>query len=120
MNTHIISIIVKREYLNRVKKRSFLIVTFVVPVLFAAICVLPSLIMVAAKEEAKTIAVVDASGIVLPYLNDTERSVYADYTAFSPDTVKARLKELEVDALLSISPLNEEKTLTFQEKYHNY
>ena len=119
MNTHIISIIVKREYLNRVKKRSFLIVTFVVPVLFAAICVLPSLIMVAAKEEAKTIAVVDASGIVLPYLNDTERSVYADYTAFSPDTVKARLKEFEVDALLSISPLNEEKTLTaelFSEK----
>lgn len=119
MNTHIVSIIIKREYLNRVKKKSFLIVTFVVPVLFAAICVLPSLIMYAAKEEAKTVAVVDASGIVLPYLNDTESAVYADYSAFSPDTVKAKLGELGVDALLSISALNEEKTLTaelFSEK----
>ena len=119
MNTHIVSIIIKREYLNRVKKKSFLIVTFVVPVLFAAICVLPSLIMYAAKEEAKTVAVVDASGIVLPYLNDTESAVYADYSAFSPDTVKAKLKELEVDALLNISALNEEKTLSaelFSEK----
>lgn len=119
MNTHIVSIIIKREYLNRVKKKSFLIVTFVVPVLFAAICVLPSLIMYAAKEEAKTVAVVDASGIVLPYLNDTESAVYADYSAFSPDTVKAKLKELEVDALLNISAINEEKTLTaelFSEK----
>lgn len=119
MNTHIVSIIIKREYLNRVKKKSFLIVTFVVPVLFAAICVLPSLIMYAAKEEAKTVAVVDASGIVLPYLNDMESAVYADYSAFSPDTVKAKLKELEVDALLNISALNEEKTLSaelFSEK----
>ena len=119
MNTHIVSIIIKREYLNRVKKKSFLIVTFVVPVLFAAICVLPSLIMYAAKEEAKTVAVVDASGIVLPYLNDTESAVYADYSAFSPDTVKAKLRELEVDALLNISALNEEKTLSaelFSEK----
>ena len=119
MNTHIVSIIIKREYLNRVKKKSFLIVTFIVPILFAAICVIPSVIMYAAKEEAKTVAVVDASGIVLPYLNDTESAVYADYSAFSPDTVKAKLKELEVDALLNISALNEEKTLSaelFSEK----
>ena len=119
MNTHIVSIIIKREYLNRVKKKSFLIVTFIVPILFAAICVVPSVIMYAAKEEAKTVAVVDASGIVLPYLNDTESAVYTDYSAFSADTVKAKLKELEVDALLNISALNEEKTLSaelFSEK----
>ena len=44
MNSRIIGIIVRREYLNRVKKKSFLVTTFLVPVLFAAMCLLPSLI----------------------------------------------------------------------------
>ena len=72
MNLHIVNIIIKREYLTRVKKKSFIITTFLVPILFAAICVLPSLIMVLAKEESKKVAVVDESGIVLPFLVDCE------------------------------------------------
>ena len=37
-----IKTIISREYLFRVKKKSFLLTTFLVPVLFAAICVLPA------------------------------------------------------------------------------
>ena len=48
-----IRIIISREYLTRVKKKSFLLTTFLVPVLFAAVCVLPSVIMMLAKEEQK-------------------------------------------------------------------
>ena len=71
MNLHIVNIIIKREYLTRVKKKSFIITTFLVPVLFAALCTLPSVIMLMAKEEAKKIAVVDQSGIVAGLLEDT-------------------------------------------------
>lgn len=53
MNLHIVNIIIKREYLTRVKKKSFIITTFLVPILFAAICVLPSLIMVLARKSPK-------------------------------------------------------------------
>ena len=53
MNLHIVNIIIKREYLTRVKKKSFLITTFLVPILFAVLCTLPSIIMVMAKEESK-------------------------------------------------------------------
>lgn len=37
MNLHIVNIIIKREYLTRVKKKSFIITTFLVPILFAAL-----------------------------------------------------------------------------------
>ena len=65
MNLRTINIIIRREYLNKVKKKSFLIITFLVPILFVALCILPTLIMMGTKESAKDIAVVDKSGIVL-------------------------------------------------------
>jgi ABC-2 type transport system permease protein len=85
MNLRTINIIIRREYLNKVKKKSFLIITFLVPILFVALCILPTLIMMGAKESAKDIAVVDKSGIVLPFLQDTETIHYMDFSMISVD-----------------------------------
>ena len=113
MNLHKLGIIIGREYLNKVKKKSFLIITFVAPVIFAAMCVLPSLIMMGAKEEAKKVAVVDHSGIVLPTLQDTEVITYTDFTGEDPDSLKTRLSEIGMDVVLDISPLDSvQRTLT--------
>ena len=120
MNLRTINIIIRREYLNKVKKKSFLIITFLVPSLFVALCILPTLIMMGAKESAKDIAVVDKSGIVLPFLQDTETIHYMDFSMISVDSVKNYIKDFGVDAVLSISELDEEnKTVsaeTFSEK----
>ena len=120
MNLRTINIIIRREYLNKVKKKSFLIITFLVPILFVALCILPTLIMMGAKESAKDIAVVDKSGIVLPFLQDTETIHYMDFSMISVDSVKNYIKDFGVDAVLSISELDEEnKTVsaeTFSEK----
>ncbi len=108
-----ISTIISREYLTRVKKKSFLITTFLVPVLFAAMCILPSLIMFFAKDTGKQIAVVDQSGIVMPYLADTESVDYTDYSTEPVDSMKNRFEELGLDALVVISPIDTlEKTLS--------
>lgn len=101
-----ISTIISREYLTRVKKKSFLLTTFLVPVLFAAMCILPSVIMFMAKDTGKKIAVVDQSGIVMPYLVDTEAVDYEDYSSESADEMKTRFKELSLDALVVVSPMD--------------
>lgn len=101
-----IGIIISREYLTRVNKKSFLLTTFLVPVLFAAMCILPSVIMFMAKETGKKVAVVDASGIVMPYLTDTETIDYTDYSSESADTMKASFVSLELDALVVVSELD--------------
>ena len=106
MNLHRINIIIGREYLNRVKKKSFLIVTLLVPVLFAALCMLPALIINGLNEESKTLAVVDESSVVMPYLQDSELVSYKDCTGRSVEELKAELGESDYDAILAISPLD--------------
>ena len=106
MNLHTTGIIIRREYLNKVKKKSFLLITFLSPILFAALCILPSLIMLGTKEEAKKIAVVDKSGIVMPMLEDTETIDYTDCSAGDVESIKAALQEMGFDAVLSISELD--------------
>lgn len=119
MNMHRTNIIIRREYLNKVKKKSFLIITFVAPLLFAALCLLPSLIMFKAKEECKVIAVVDNSGIVLPSLENTETITYSDCAGNDVEALKSVLKESEYDAVLSISPIDEVNRTVTAEIYSN-
>ncbi|MCF0175317.1 MAG: ABC transporter permease [Bacteroidales bacterium] len=106
MNLHTTGVIIAREYLTRVKKKSFLIITFAAPVLFAAICILPTLIMFLAKDKAKSVAVVDQSGIVMPKLEDNKSYIFKDLSASNPDSLKASFLEREEDILLVISPVD--------------
>ena len=101
-----IKTIISREYLTRVKKKSFLLTTFLVPVFFAAMCILPSVIMFMAKEDGKKIAVVDQSGLVMPYLEDSEAVSYTDFSEEPADSVKAEYETLGYDALVVVSPLD--------------
>ena len=77
--------------------------------LFAAIAILPTVIMMGTKEEAKKVGVIDRSGIVLPYLTDNEVTVFLDLGAEAlPEDVKADFKAAGVDVLLTISELDPE------------
>ena len=109
MNFKKLGIIIQREYLNKVKKKSFLLITFLAPVLFAAVAVLPTVIMMGTKEEAKNVGVIDRSGIVLPFLEDNEVTHYIDLGAEADfDALKADLGAVGVDVLLNISELDPE------------
>ena len=101
-----IKTIISREYMTRVRKKSFLLTTFLVPVLFAAMCILPSVIMLMAKDSDKKVAVVDQSGIVMPYLADTESVDYTDYSTVPVDSMKVSFESLGLDALVVISPID--------------
>ena len=101
-----IKTIIAREYLTKVKKKSFLLTTFLVPVFFAAMCILPSVIMFMAKDTGKKVAVIDQSGIVMPYMADTESVDYSDYSSESPEDMKTRFEELGLDVLVVVSPLD--------------
>ena len=108
MNLRTIGVVIRREYLNKVKKKSFLVTTLVVPLLVAGLTVGAMYMMMTTKDKAKTIAVVDNSGIVSEYLQDTETIQYKFVTDMPVDSVKTRLEALGYDGVLSISALNEE------------
>ena len=113
MNLRTIGIVIGREYSTRVRKKSFLLTTFITPILFAALCLVPAFLMTNMKESAKRLAVVDNSGIVLPYLEDGETVSYVDMSSSDADSVKVRLAELGCDGVLVVSPLDSVgKTIT--------
>ena len=112
MKLHTIGIVIRREYLNKVKKKSFLVTTFVVPILMAALCIVPVVLMMNSKEKTKKIAVVDQSGIVMPYLESNDVLAYTDLSTEPLDSVKANMAALGYDGVLHISEINEEKSVS--------
>lgn len=100
-----IKTIISREYLTRVRKKSFLLITFLGPIFFAAVAILPSVIMFMAEDKGKQVAVIDESGIVMPMFEDTDAIDYIDCTDQSLDSMKANLEDLGYDALVHISAI---------------
>lgn len=70
MNT--ISLIIKREYLTRVRKKSFIIMTILGPILMASLLVAPVLMAKYDENEVSSIQVIDDSGIFKDKLQDSE------------------------------------------------
>ena len=106
MNFKKISVVISKEYLTRVKKKSFLVTTFLVPVLFAAMCCIPALIMLFNKDEVKSIALVDDSGIVASSIKSDSAVHFIDCTANGLDSLKAGFDNVEYAAILHVSPLD--------------
>ncbi len=67
-----VSIIIQREFNERVRKKSFIITTILMPVLMIVLVIAPALIMEYSRGEQKTIAVIDDSGLVAPQLQSNE------------------------------------------------
>lgn len=115
MDFRIIKTVIAREYTTRVKKKSFLVTTFLVPILFAGIFVAIFLIMGNTKQRSQNVAVVDRSGIVMPYLESTDRIVYVDFSKNDPDSLKNQLDKFGMDVMVLVSPLDTvRKTVTVQ------
>lgn len=78
MNRKNISLIISREYLTRVRKKSFIIITLLWPILMAALIALPALlVMQSEKNQHAHVLIVDETNI---FINSFEEN---DNTSFS-------------------------------------
>ena len=115
------SVILKREYLSRVKKRSFLIITFLGPLFFAALMIAPSLMMMKSDsmEAKKTIAVLDETGWFDGKFENTDINTFLyTNTDENIDTLKKLILEGVYDAALYI-PATELNVPTNAKLYSN-
>ncbi|MEG1544319.1 MAG: ABC transporter permease, partial [Tannerellaceae bacterium] len=67
-----IGLIIKREYLRRVSKKSFILLTFLTPFLFVAMIFVPLWLATLKGDEVRNVAVIDATGKYAPLFEDTE------------------------------------------------
>lgn len=100
-----ISVIIRREYLTRVRKKSFIIMTILAPLLMAALIILPTLIMSSDKGDHKKIAVVeDKSDLFQNVLKDTKDIEFVYVNNRKVDELKASLDTSGYYGILWISP----------------
>lgn len=85
-------IIIQREFNERVRKKSFIITTVLMPVLVIALMVAPALIMQYAGGDTKRIAVIDESGLVAPQLQNDEELLF-EPTGLTVDEARKELTE---------------------------
>ena len=95
-------LIIKREYFTRVKKRSFIIMTFLGPILIAAIYIIPILLALHADNEKRTIAVVDQSHWFERQFVSTENQTFIRLDDIDIDSTKRLVQQGFFDIALFI------------------
>lgn len=93
-------LIIKREYLTRVKKRSFIIMTLLGPLIMASIMIVPIYISTMSSGD-KTVAIVDESGFFTQGFNDSKK-IHFKTVNMGIDDAKLNYDKLGADLILYI------------------
>lgn len=98
-----IALILKREYITRVRKKSFIIMTILGPILFGALLIAPVWIAQLEDTEEKLIAVIDSSKLFVEKIPETQYLKFEYLENTLPDDLKMNFDESGYYALLYIS-----------------
>lgn len=99
-----IGLIIAREYLTRVKKKSFIVMTILGPIFFAAVIFLPAWLATRGGDE-KNIKVLDESGLFNETFIDSDKESFSYDTEGDLDELKQKVLDGEYDGLLHIPDL---------------
>ena len=84
-----ISLIIEREYLTRVQKKSFILMTILSPIIMVALVFAPIWLSKLSSDETRLIAIIDQTGLYKDIYHDTDEYHYT-YTqgTLSPDQMR--------------------------------
>ncbi|MCG8474391.1 MAG: ABC transporter permease [Cytophagales bacterium] len=101
---HKIFLVIQREYLARVRKKSFIIMTLIGPLLISLTWMLPVLLSMKGKEK-KEILVLDDSGYFINQLQNSEELTFR-YENIPAEQAKKKMKDKQFDAVLKIPKID--------------
>ena len=93
-------IIIQREFMTRVKKKSFILLTILMPFIFAALIMVPLMLATIEGDEQKTVMVVDKTGRYVGSLKSTANYAFVP-TADNKDEYYT--DDSEVEAVVQIT-----------------
>lgn len=95
-------LIIKREYLTKVKNKSFIIMTFVSPLIMVALIAVVAYLSQLNNDKDRSISVLDETGVLSDVFVNTEHTTYTILSNVDLETAKALVKEKEDYGLLYI------------------
>ncbi|HAT65432.1 MAG TPA: ABC transporter permease [Flavobacteriaceae bacterium] len=97
-----LSLIIKREYLNKVRNKSFIIMTFLSPLLMVGIFSLVAYLSQLNNDKVRTISVLDESGLFAHQFEDDDNLKFELLKGISLEEAKTKAEAEEVYGLLFI------------------
>src|SRR4051812_14103917 len=102
-------LVIQREYLTRVRKRTFIISTILFPLLYIALIFGTSYIAAKTSKKLK-VAVIDSSGYfnkaLISQANQQDSSSLLEYITTNPDSVVKNYAAMGYDGYIVIPPSN--------------
>ena len=105
-----ITLIIKREFVAKVRNKSFIVMTFLSPLLFVGISVFVGFLSTM-KADLKTIAIHDESGKFVNQFKSDEEYKYVDFSKTDIKTLKDSIVSESYEGLLIIPKPNDNKAL---------
>lgn len=105
-------LIIKREYLNKVRNKSFIIMTFLSPIIFMALIGVVAYLTQLNNDKIRLISVLDQSGLVKDIFKNSEQTTYHILENMSLSDAKELSKETEAYGLLHIDKVDDLKQLS--------
>ncbi|MBD5182858.1 MAG: ABC transporter permease [Muribaculaceae bacterium] len=93
-----LQIIIAREYLERVKRKSFIITTLLVPVFMLLVMFAPAAIMLLNSPEDKTVAVIDDTHQIFPMLKNSDEVRFKMFA--QSQNIDSLKSDGDIDAIL--------------------
>ena len=113
-----ISLIIQREYLTRVRKRSFIIMTILGPLLMAGVAIVP-VWLASANESVRSIVVLDETGM-MDYQLQSNPTIQFSYSHVSLEEAKRNLEKSENYALVYIPKGQDDNLIVTQRSIKLY
>ena len=113
MNWKKVGIVISHEYTTRVRKKSFILTTLLTPLGMGLLICVPMLIMLFSGNEKQKVKLIDESGIVAPYLENTDNTTYVPgVEGETVELLKSIFDQTDYYAVVGISPLDDKGDLS--------
>lgn len=97
----VLSLIIKREFISKVRNKSFIVMTFVSPIIFVAVAALIGYLS-SMKTEVKHIGIHDESGMFVNEFKNSESYKYHDVSEIDPKLLKDSVSQANYEGVLFI------------------
>lgn len=112
-------LVIKREYLTKVKNKSFIIMTILSPIIMIALIALVAYLSQLNNDKVRTIAILDESGLVETLFEDTENTKYHKLENVTLEAAKEIVKASEEYGLLHVSKTNNIEEVSKSIKFYS-
>lgn len=111
-------LVIQREYLTRVKNKTFILTTLLTPVALLLFFVAVGFVMSTGSDKEKNIAISDPLGILGGQF-DTKGSLKFTFSDKSLDVLKQEYKDQQYNGILELLPMKDSLSSTYVLNYHS-